>query len=219
MSTMNDDLTIGEAGDLLGVSRKAIRHYEKIGLIRPRRAENGYRAYGPEDVLRLARIRQLQSLGLSLERIRRVLNEHENDGLWSAVLESLLGELDGQIDVLEARREHIEEILAGEAPDPLDARGVLLPDAPAVQEYLEKHLSPKMWLQEMAVFTALDQVRRADNQASVLAAADLIITLAQSPQVGRAEVIRPGKPVEAIGMPVDDLVERPLFPFTDKAHR
>jgi DNA-binding transcriptional MerR regulator len=216
---MNDDLTIGEAGDLLGVSRKAIRHYEKIGLIRPKRAENGYRTYGPDDVLRLARIRQLQSLGLSLERIKRVLNEHDNDALWSAVLESLLGEIDGQIDVLEARREQIEEILAGEAPDPLDARGTLIPDAPALQEYLEKHLSPKMWLSERAVFSALDQVRRADNQATVLAAADLIISMAQSPQVGRAEVIKPNSKARAVGVVVEANEDRALFPFTPRIQK
>src|SRR5262245_44975730 len=211
---MNDDLTIGEAGDLLGISRKAIRHYEKIGLINPHRAENRYRTYGPEDILRLARIRQLQGLGLSLERIRRVLSEHNDDALWSAVLESLLGELDGQIGVLEARREHIEEILAGEAPDPLDARGALLPDAPAVQEYLEKHLSPKMWRREQAVFTALYQGGRAATRTSVLAAADLIITLAQSPVVGRAEVIRAAsEPVAISALPAASQ-SRPLFPFT-----
>ncbi len=209
---MIGDLTIGEAARLLGISRKAIRHYEKIGLIRPERAQNGYRTYGPEDVLWLVRIRQLQSLGLSLERIRQVLGEHDNEQLRGAVLEALLGEIEAQISVLEARRERIEEIVAGQAPDPLDARGNLLPDAPGVQEYLEKHLSPRMWLQEKSVVAVLDHLRRADNQAAILAAADLI--------VGRAEVLtadgRVAHPLLVSGSPYDP-DHGPLSAFVDGA--
>lgn len=188
---MTDELTIGQAADLVGVSRKAIRHYEKIGLIRPHRAGNGYRTYGPEDILRLARIRQLQGLGLSLQRIRQLLSGHGSEDLWNAVLESLLGEIDGQIAALEARRERIEEIVAGDAPDPLDAQGIQLPDAPRVQEYLEQHLSPRMWLQEKSMFAAIERVRRVDNQASILAAADLIVALAENAALGRGVAISP----------------------------
>ena len=39
---MTSPLRIGEAAALLGVSRETLRHYEKRGLIRPSRAENGY---------------------------------------------------------------------------------------------------------------------------------------------------------------------------------
>ena len=76
---MDENLTIGEAADLLGVTRKALRHYEKLGLVTPDRSENGYRQYGPEDILRLQRVRQLQSLGLSLSRIKQVLRDYDNE--------------------------------------------------------------------------------------------------------------------------------------------
>jgi DNA-binding transcriptional MerR regulator len=64
-------LQIGEIAQLLGVTPKTIRHYEKIGLLaRPERTRAGYRLYDAQDLLRLQRIRRLQALGLSLKKIR-----------------------------------------------------------------------------------------------------------------------------------------------------
>lgn len=71
-------MLIGELADLVGVSTKTIRYYEGIGLLpRPRRSDNGYRAYGPEDEGRLVFVKAAQQLGLSLEDIRQVLTLRE----------------------------------------------------------------------------------------------------------------------------------------------
>jgi DNA-binding transcriptional MerR regulator len=66
-------LRIGEAADLLDLTPKALRHYEKVGLIMPARSEGDYRLYSPELILRLQRIKQLQALGLSLRQIKKIL--------------------------------------------------------------------------------------------------------------------------------------------------
>jgi hypothetical protein len=68
-------LSIGEAARLVGVTtKKTIRHYEKVRLLgAPQRSEAGYRLYAAaDDLLRLQRVRRLQSLGLSLDRIKAV---------------------------------------------------------------------------------------------------------------------------------------------------
>jgi hypothetical protein len=68
-------LRIGEAARLVGVTtKKTIRHYEKVRLLgAPQRSEAGYRLYAAaDDLLRLQRVRRLQSLGLSLDRIKAV---------------------------------------------------------------------------------------------------------------------------------------------------
>src|SRR6266567_4691376 len=69
-------LQIGEIAQLLGVTPKTIRHYEKMGLLaQPERTRAGYRLYDAQDLLRLQRIRRLQALGLSLKKIRALLDE------------------------------------------------------------------------------------------------------------------------------------------------
>ena len=67
-------LLIGEDAELLDITPKAIRHYEKLGLFeKPRRSEPGYRLYTADDLLRLHQIKRLRSLGLSLDRIKGIL--------------------------------------------------------------------------------------------------------------------------------------------------
>ena len=69
-------LLIGEVARLLGITPKAVRHYEKLGLLdKPERSESGYRLLHGRRSSATASIKKLQSLGLSLERIKEVLGE------------------------------------------------------------------------------------------------------------------------------------------------
>ncbi|WP_208020863.1 MerR family transcriptional regulator [Verrucosispora sioxanthis] len=62
---------IGELARMSGVSERTLRHYDKVGLLRPAAvdATTGYRWYGVPELTRLEHIRGLQRLGLSLRRI------------------------------------------------------------------------------------------------------------------------------------------------------
>ena len=62
-----------EAARKLGVSAKALRLYERHGLIKPLRASNGWRAYGPAEMARLHQVLALKGLGLPLRRIAELL--------------------------------------------------------------------------------------------------------------------------------------------------
>jgi MerR family transcriptional regulator, repressor of the yfmOP operon len=66
---------IGAAAERAGVSQRALRYYEQIGLLIPRGyTPGGMRRYSEEDLARVARIRQLQTLlGLNLDEIAIVL--------------------------------------------------------------------------------------------------------------------------------------------------
>jgi DNA-binding transcriptional MerR regulator len=66
-------LSPSEAARRLGVSVKALRLYEQRGLIAPARTAAGWRAYGPDEMARVAEIAALRELGLSLSQVARVL--------------------------------------------------------------------------------------------------------------------------------------------------
>ncbi len=66
---------IGAAAEKAGVSQRALRYYQELGLLTPRGCTpGGLRRYSEEDLARVARIRQLQILlGLNLDEIAIVL--------------------------------------------------------------------------------------------------------------------------------------------------
>lgn len=69
-------MNINELERLTGITKQNIRFYEKKGLLCPaRNAENNYRAYTEDDLARLKAIKLLRKLDLSLEDIRRILQE------------------------------------------------------------------------------------------------------------------------------------------------
>jgi DNA-binding transcriptional MerR regulator len=62
-----------EVARRFGVSIKALRLYERRGLLKPLRSKAGWRTYGPEQIARLHQILALKNLGLPLASIGRVL--------------------------------------------------------------------------------------------------------------------------------------------------
>src|SRR5215831_7450834 len=57
-----------------GCSGETLRHYESVGLLKPKRRGTGeYRDYEARDVARVVLIRNARSLGLSLKAIRDLL--------------------------------------------------------------------------------------------------------------------------------------------------
>jgi DNA-binding transcriptional MerR regulator len=72
-------LGIGAAAARAGVSERALRYYQQIGLITPSACTPaGTRRYSEDDLARVARIRQLQLLlGLNLDEIAVVLRSED----------------------------------------------------------------------------------------------------------------------------------------------
>lgn len=67
-------MRIGEIAAATGVEVETVRYYEKAGLLLPpRRRANGYRAYGPQQLERLAFIRHCRSLDVTIADIQRLL--------------------------------------------------------------------------------------------------------------------------------------------------
>lgn len=72
-------LGIGAAAQRLGVSERALRYYQQLGLLVPAcTTPGGLRRYSPADLARVERIRELQSLlGLNLDEIAVVLRNDD----------------------------------------------------------------------------------------------------------------------------------------------
>ena len=71
---------VKEVAELSGVSIRALHHYDAIGLLVPSlRTAAGYRLYSEDDLLRLQQILIGRELGLSLEELRRSLDDPSFD--------------------------------------------------------------------------------------------------------------------------------------------
>ena len=165
-------LQIGEIAQLLGVTPKTIRHYEKMGLLaQPERTRAGYRLYDAQDLLRLQRIRRLQALGLSLKKIRALLGEPEHQHTLWDVLQSLDKELAAQIQALEERRNKIRALLDEDTLATLDHLSADSPTFQFVQERLAQHrphINPTLWEQEAQAYALLDGFKWSRDQPGVM---------------------------------------------------
>lgn len=92
----------GEAAARLGVTAKALRVYERAGLVRPDRTAGQWRAYGPAHIARLHMILVMRELGMSLKDIGQAL---DGKGV------SLPALLAAQQDALEQKRRKIADAI------------------------------------------------------------------------------------------------------------
>jgi DNA-binding transcriptional MerR regulator len=91
-----------EFATLAGVTVRALHHYDRMGLLRPKqRSQAGYRLYADRDFARLEQIVVLKFLGMPLKQIRRLL---EPDANLSAVLRR-------QLDVLFGKRLQLDRAI------------------------------------------------------------------------------------------------------------
>ena len=118
--------TVGEFSRLAQVSKRLLRYYDEIGLLKPAYIDRftSYRYYSAEQMPRLNRILALKDLGLSLDQIRRMLSEQistdELQGmllLKKAEIEQQLQEEVQRIRTIEARLQFLRSAEAGEPYD------------------------------------------------------------------------------------------------------
>lgn len=108
---------IGTFSQLTGVTIKALRHYDRVGLLKPAEVDRstGYRYYNVTQIDQLNRILAFKDLGLSLDEIRNVLDENlpaaEIRGmlrLKQAQLQQSITEESSRLNRVEARLRQIE---------------------------------------------------------------------------------------------------------------
>jgi peroxiredoxin/DNA-binding transcriptional MerR regulator len=107
-------MRIGELAQRAGVSAKAVRYYEGLGLITPQRRQNGYRDYDESHLRAVMEIRVLTQSGISPGRAGPFIecldagHEHSDECPASlATLRDSVSELDRVIASLSARRDQL----------------------------------------------------------------------------------------------------------------
>jgi MerR family transcriptional regulator, thiopeptide resistance regulator len=71
---MNGGYQVREFASLAGVTVRALHHYDRLAVLRPKRSESGYRLYSLRDLERLEQIVALKFLGLPLKDIKALLD-------------------------------------------------------------------------------------------------------------------------------------------------
>ncbi len=106
--------TIKQLAELANVSRRTLRYYDQIDLLKPTAVgNNNYRYYDQDKVLRLQQIRFYQEMDFSLEQIREILDKSDFNALQSLqtqkeALQQQAKRLDRLIDTIDKTILHLE---------------------------------------------------------------------------------------------------------------
>lgn len=106
---------IGELARLAGVPIDTVRHYERIGLLRPAsRLVSGYRRYGIAEQKRLRFIRRAKALGFTLDEIVELLelSANRNVGEVRRAANARLADVERRIEELVRVRDSLRQLIA-----------------------------------------------------------------------------------------------------------
>jgi DNA-binding transcriptional MerR regulator len=119
-------LRIQEVASETGLTTRAIRYYEEVGLLEPAARSGGaYRLYDPSDLERLRHIKELRDeAGFSLAQIGQLLEDEaarernrerfratQDPNERRAILEDARGRVERQIEILEAKAGRLAEMI------------------------------------------------------------------------------------------------------------
>lgn len=108
-------MNIGAASQKSGLPARTIRYYEGIGLLRPDRADNGYRDYSMTDVNRLRFLQRARGLGFSVEQCRQLLSLYDDRSRESAdvktIAEVKLAEIEHKLAELAELRDSLRQLV------------------------------------------------------------------------------------------------------------
>jgi DNA-binding transcriptional MerR regulator len=128
-----------EFAQLAGVTPRALRHYDRIGLLKPKRTSAGYRAYSARDVERLEQIVALKFLGIPLRKIGLLITRTPSQ---------LARALHAQRRLLEDKRRLFDQAITALEEAEQALRSGQTPDAGLYRriiEVIEMHDSSEAW--------------------------------------------------------------------------
>ena len=123
-------MNISEAAKQAGLPAKTIRYYEDIGLVKPLRDANGYRAFRESEMHKLAFLGRARTLGFSIEDCRNLLALWEDKNRASADVRAIakdhLAQIEAKISGLQEMRDTLSTLVR-------DCAGDDRPDCPILK--------------------------------------------------------------------------------------
>lgn len=118
-------MNISDVATRAKLPAKTIRYYEEIGLIKPLRDTNGYRAFRDSDMHKLAFLGRARALGFTIDNCRALLALWEDKSRASAdvrvIAKKHLKQIETKIADLTAMRDTMSELVrtcaGNERPD------------------------------------------------------------------------------------------------------
>ncbi|MGB4407141.1 MAG: MerR family transcriptional regulator [Sphaerochaeta sp.] len=110
------ELPIGELAQYAGISKRTLRYYDEIGLLKPKKkSPSGYRLYGKEEVNRLQQILFFRELDFDLDTTKAILDDPQFDRIQA---------LEEHMQRLVEKQRHIQNLLLNVEKSLQEARGV-----------------------------------------------------------------------------------------------
>lgn len=106
-------ITVGRLARRVGLTAKALRHYDRIGLLVPALVEpgSGYRYYGPQQVAHARLIRLLRSVDVPLEQVGACLAAPDDEAAIRRVLAQHRRRLQARLDRTRGDLHRIDHLL------------------------------------------------------------------------------------------------------------
>ena len=124
-------MNIGDVAARSGLPVKTIRYYEEIGLVKPMRGANGYRAFGEKELHKLAFLGRARALGFTIEDCRALLALYEDQTRASADVKRIanehLAQIESKIADLKAMRDTLSHMID-------ECAGDHRPDCPILED-------------------------------------------------------------------------------------
>ena len=122
---MEKFFSVGEAAELVNMTAETLRHYDRIGLVRPSKVDEwtGYRYYSQQEIVRLHTVRALRCMDLSLAEIKKILSYDDFHKIVETLLRAEAGADEKIAELRQAKerirraRMHYESKLNGGKPD------------------------------------------------------------------------------------------------------
>lgn len=124
-------MNIGTAARRSALPAKTIRYYEEIGLLRPARADNGYRDYSGDDIHRLKFLQRARGLGFSVEECRQLLSLYGDTHRASADVKALAAT---KLDQIEHKIAELQSLKTALTHLVQTCHGDARPDCPILDE-------------------------------------------------------------------------------------